>query len=50
MSATIDSAAMDPARLTLGSLAYLERFPVDVVKIGPTFVAGLGITTQDSTW
>ena len=86
VSAAIDSAAMDPARLTLeltetvftqasrsfladletlkargvrfalddfgtgySSLAYLERFPVDVVKIGPTFVAGLGITTQDST-
>ncbi len=86
VSAIIDGAAMDPARLTLeltetvftqasrsfladletlkargvrfalddfgtgySSLAYLERFPVDVVKIGPTFVAGLGITTQDST-
>jgi EAL domain-containing protein (putative c-di-GMP-specific phosphodiesterase class I) len=86
VSAAIDHAAMDPARLTLeltetvftqasrsfladletlkargvrfalddfgtgySSLAYLEQFPVDVVKIGPTFVAGLGITTQDTT-
>jgi len=86
VSAIIDGAAMDPARLTLeltetvftqasrsfladlealkargvrfalddfgtgfSSLAYLERFPVDVVKIGPTFVAGLGSRTQDTT-
>ena len=86
VSAAIDRAAIDPARLTLeltetvftqasrsfltdletlkargvrfalddfgtgfSSLAYLERFPVDVVKIGPTFVAGLGTRTQDTT-
>ena len=86
VSAAIDHAAIDPARLTLeltetvftqasrsfltdlaalkargvrfalddfgtgfSSLAYLEQFPVDVVKIGPTFVAGLGKSTQDAT-
>ena len=85
VSATIDRAAIDPARLTLeltetvftqasrsfladlealkargvrfalddfgtgfSSLAYLDRFPVDAVKIGPTFVAGLGSRTQDT--
>lgn len=35
--------AMDSAAADLGSLARLGQLPVDLIRIGPTLVAGLGV-------
>jgi diguanylate cyclase (GGDEF)-like protein/PAS domain S-box-containing protein len=40
--------ALDDFGTGFSSLAYLDRFPVDVIKIGPTFLNGLGTDPHHS--
>jgi EAL domain-containing protein (putative c-di-GMP-specific phosphodiesterase class I) len=41
--------ALDDFGSGFSSLAYLDRFPVDVIKIGPNFVAELGTEPDHAT-
>jgi EAL domain-containing protein (putative c-di-GMP-specific phosphodiesterase class I) len=41
--------AIDDFGTGFSSLAHLRRFPVDVIKIDGTFVAGLGSEPQDAS-